>query len=198
MYWINLASWIACTEVEGPGKRAAIWVQGCDKRCTGCCNPRYLKIVERQLLSASVLSQKILSAAEQHKLEGITLLGGEPFLQAQGLAVVASAAQSHGLSVMVFSGYSYKELLNNSLPGTSELLTNTDVLVDGAYEINNVDTKRQWVGSKNQNFNYLSNFYDVSIESHDNVQREMEWRITKEGQIKVNGWPERLKPQNNK
>jgi anaerobic ribonucleoside-triphosphate reductase activating protein len=192
MQWINLAAWIACTEVEGPGKRAAIWVQGCDKRCMGCCNPRYLKIEERQLIAASELSEKVLFAAEQHKLEGISLLGGEPFLQAQGLAEIALAAQTSHLSVMVFSGYTYAELLKNNFPGTSELLANTDVLVDGAYEINNKDIKRQWVGSRNQNFKYLGNFYNASIESPNNVQRKMEWRITKGGQIRVNGWPEEL------
>ncbi len=39
MAYLNLASIRMCTESEGPGRRLAIWVQGCKKRCTGCCNP---------------------------------------------------------------------------------------------------------------------------------------------------------------
>ena len=56
MNWLNLASWLPCTEVEGPGKRAALWVQGCDKRCVGCCNPGYLKIIEREIIHANTMT----------------------------------------------------------------------------------------------------------------------------------------------
>jgi anaerobic ribonucleoside-triphosphate reductase activating protein len=63
--WLNLASWIPCTEVEGPGRRAALWVQGCDKRCIGCCNPGYLKIMERDILSAETMIERLLAAHEE-------------------------------------------------------------------------------------------------------------------------------------
>ena len=45
MAWINLAKIIELTEAEGPGLRTAIWVQGCLKRCKGCCNGQFLKIL---------------------------------------------------------------------------------------------------------------------------------------------------------
>ena len=69
MSWLNLASWIPCTEVEGPGRRAALWVQGCDKRCIGCCNPGYLKIMERDILSAETMIERLLAAHEEWGLE---------------------------------------------------------------------------------------------------------------------------------
>lgn len=75
MSWLNLASWIPCTEVEGPGKRAALWVQGCDKRCVGCCNPDYLKIVEREILKAEAMVDRLLEAQAAWGLEGVTFLG---------------------------------------------------------------------------------------------------------------------------
>lgn len=149
MSWLNLASWIPCTEVEGPGKRAALWVQGCDKRCIGCCNPGYLKIVERDILSAETMIERLLAAHAEWDLEGVTFLGGEPFLQAQGLAVVAEALSRAGLSVMTFTGYTLEELNDLSLPGTRGLLAWTDVLVDGPYEALNPDRSRNWVGSTN-------------------------------------------------
>jgi len=192
MFWVNLASWVPCTEVEGPGKRAAIWVQGCDKRCQGCCNPHYLVFEERQLVKASELANWILDAAKKYNLEGVTFLGGEPLLQAQGLAVIASTVKSAGLSVMVFSGYSLNELSQLGLVGTKELLAHTDVLIDGVYDNLKLDTKRQWVGSSNQSFNYLSDFYDASIESTNSLKREVELHISTDGKIILNGWPELL------
>ena len=189
MSWLNLASWIPCTEVEGPGKRSALWVQGCDKRCVGCCNPDYLKIVEREILKAETMVDRLLEAHAQWGLEGVTFLGGEPFLQAQGLAVVAEGVSLAGLSVMTFTGYTMEELEVLSLPGTRDLLTWTDVLVDGPYESANPDRRRNWVGSDNQRFHYLTNRYNASIEGVEVPNREMEWRIRDDGRFVVNGWP---------
>ena len=110
MHWLNLASRLPCTEAEGPGRRAVLWVQGCNKRCPGCCNPAYLQLAERELVSASSVLEWLENAHHAHDLEGVTFLGGEPMLQAQGLAVVAQGAQSMGLSVMIFSGYTKNEL----------------------------------------------------------------------------------------
>lgn len=189
MSWLNLASWIPCTEVEGPGKRAALWVQGCDKRCVECCNPSYLKIVQRNILSADTMIECLLAAHQQWDLEGVTFLGGEPFLQAQGLAAVAEGVSRTGLSVMTFTGYTMQELHEVSLPGTHELLAWTDVLVDGPYESLSPDSRRNWVGSTNQRFHYLTNRYDASIEGAGIPEREVEWRIRDDGHLVVNGWP---------
>lgn len=51
--WLNLGSWVDCTEVEGPGRRAALWVQGCLKRCPSCCNPGHLPLVARRRVPAA-------------------------------------------------------------------------------------------------------------------------------------------------
>jgi len=187
--WLNLASWIPCTEVEGPGRRAALWVQGCDKRCIGCCNPGYLKIMERDILSAETMIERLLAAHEEWGLEGVTFLGGEPFLQAQGLAVVAEAVSRAGLSVMTFTGYTLEELNDLSLPGTRGLLAWTDVLVDGPYEALNPDRSRNWVGSTNQRFHYLTDRYNSSIEGVDVPDRQLELRIRDDGRLVFNGWP---------
>ena len=189
MSWLNLASWIPCTEVEGPGKRAALWVQGCDKRCVGCCNPDFLKIVEREILRAEAMVDRLLEAKAQWGLEGVTFLGGEPFLQAQGLSVVAEGVSRAGLSVMVFTGYTMQELDELSLPGARELLNWTDVLIDGPYDYAKPDRRRNWVGSTNQRFNYLTKRYDALIEGADVQNREIEWRVRNDGRFVINGWP---------
>ena len=75
------------------------------------------------------------------------------------------------------------------LPGVDRLLRHTDVLVDGPYDAKNSDGFRNWVGSNNQNFIYLSERYDPTIEHAHNASREVEWRISADGRISANGWP---------
>lgn len=192
MHWLNMASRLPCTEAEGPGRRAALWVQGCNKRCRGCCNPAYLQLAERDLVSASSVLDWLKNAHHAHDLEGVTFLGGEPMLQAQGLAFVAQGAQSLGLSVMVFSGYTKNELDVLRLPGVDQLLRYTDVLVDGPFEANLPEQSRRWVGSTNQQFNYLTERYDARIESGDRLDRVLEIRLKTDGTVFINGWPERV------
>lgn len=192
MHWLNMASRLPCTEAEGPGRRAALWVQGCNKRCRGCCNPAYLQLAERELVSASSVLDWLRNAHHAHDLEGVTFLGGEPMLQAQGLAFVAQGAQSLGLSVMVFSGYTKNELDAMRLPGVDQLLRYTDVLVDGPYEANLSEHSRRWAGSTNQQFHYLTPRYDARIENDGQVERVLEVRLKTNGSIFINGWPEKV------
>ena len=192
MHWLNMASRLPCTEAEGPGRRAALWVQGCNKRCRGCCNPAYLQLTERELVSASSVLDWLRNAHHAHDLEGVTFLGGEPMLQAQGLAFVAQGAQSLGLSVMVFSGYTKNELDVLRLPGVDQLLRYTDVLVDGPYEANLPEHSRRWAGSTNQQFHYLTARYDARIESDGEVERVLELRLRADSSVFINGWPEKV------
>lgn len=192
MHWLNLASRLPCTEAEGPGRRAVLWVQGCNKRCRGCCNPAYLQLVERELVSTSSVIDWLANAHCAHDLEGVTFLGGEPMLQAQGLAIVAQDAKSLGLSVMVFSGYTINELNALQLPGVAHLLRYTDVLVDGPYTENLPENNRRWAGSTNQQFHYFTPRYDARIETNGDVQRMLEIRLRLDGSVFINGWPEKV------
>jgi anaerobic ribonucleoside-triphosphate reductase activating protein len=189
MELLNVAAWLPCTEVEGPGRRAAVWLQGCDKRCIGCCNPAFLKFVERNIVPAELVAQQILDAQRDFDIEGVTFLGGEPLLQAKGLGLAAEIVSSAGLSVMIFTGYTMTEIEAMNLPGVGRLLQHTDLLVDGPYEATNPDGYRNWVGSTNQRFIYLSDRYDATIEQAQSATREVEWRISADGLISANGWP---------
>lgn len=151
-----------------------------------------MKLVERELVSTSSVLDWLENAHHEHDLEGVTFLGGEPMLQAQGLAVVARGAQSLGLSVMVFSGYTKSELDVLQLPGSVQLLQYTDVLVDGSYDANLPEYSRRWAGSTNQQFHYLSSRYDNRIESYGEVERVLEVRLRNDGSIFINGWPEKV------
>ena len=195
MAWLNIAKMIDVTQAEGPGLRTAIWVQGCLKRCVGCCNGKFLKIQPADVCDSHMVIEQIAQNRQQYGIEGVTLLGGEPFLQAEGLADVAQACRKMGLSVMVFSGYQLEELDDDRFKGASQLLNATDVLVDGEYQHALTENVRNWVGSTNQRFHYFTNFYDPSIETRV-LTVTNEWRIDTHGQILGNGLPFILKANN--
>lgn len=191
MHWLNIANIIEATEAEGPGLRFVIWVQGCLKRCKGCCNADLLRIEPATLVTSGEVIQLLRKAAEKVRLEGVTFLGGEPMLQADGLADIAEAARDLGLSVMIFTGYNREEITEIRFKGCNRLLNATDLLIDGEFEQDNIETKRNWVGSTNQRFHYLSDFYTSEIETRK-LSVTNEWRISLQGDIVVNGLPFRI------
>jgi len=77
-----------------------------------------------------------------HQIEGITLLGGEPLAHAAA-AALARATHGLGLSVMVFTGYVLEDALQLPDPAVTELLNETDVLVDGPYLHAQPETRRR-------------------------------------------------------
>lgn len=186
---INIACYVENTEVEGPGKRFAIWVQGCQRRCPGCCNPLFLDFVPKMIMESSQVCSLVENAKRNNDIEGVTFLGGEPMLQAKGLSEVANYCHKMGLSVMVFTGYTLSELQNEQLPFVDELLKHSDLLVDGAYEKNNREEKRNWVGSTNQCFYFLTDFYKAGIEYDERFSHGFELRVQADGTIQTNGFP---------
>jgi len=186
---LNLAAWVACTAMEGPGRRFAIWTQGCHLRCKDCCNQSYLPLAPRELMPALRLLPSILEARDSHGIEGITLLGGEPLIQARGLAVLARAVRAHGLTVMMFTGYVLDSRTQTLPDGASDLLAECDVVVDGPYIAARRERDRNWVGSSNQRFHYLSSAYGASMETDPRYRNGLEVRIARSGAMHVNGFP---------
>src|SRR3954468_2507935 len=101
---LRVAQIVPCTEAEGPGKRFALWFQGCPLRCAGCCNPEMLPFDGGQTLALEEVLEQVGIAQRRGGIEGITLLGGEPLAHASEAAMLAQWAQAAGLSVMIFSG----------------------------------------------------------------------------------------------
>lgn len=188
---LNIARVIERTRAEGPGLRFCIWTQGCLRNCPGCCNAAMQPLEPRMLLPAREMVSHVLSAAERYGIEGVTFLGGEPLLQAKGLAVVARAAHRAGLTVMAFTGFTLGECRVNPLPGVAELLAETDVLVDGPYLAERPERVRNWIGSANQCFHYLTDAYSPGIETDPAFRGQVEFRIEGDA-LRMNGCPRTL------
>ena len=81
---------------------------------------------------------------------GLTLSGGEPFLQAAELIPVAKAARQRGFDVWAWSGWTIDELLTSEDESKIELLKLCDVLVDGRFVLAKRSLALEWRGSSNQ------------------------------------------------
>lgn len=181
---LRVAQYVADTEAEGPGRRFAIWVQGCSLRCPGCCNPEMFAPQRGDTVSVETLAAQIIA---QPGIEGISLLGGEPFEQPGPLSWVAQRAKQGGLSVMIFSGYTLRELEAQRSPAIHALLQTADLLVDGRYVKEQSETRRRWIGSSNQTMHFLTGRYSPTDERFLQPNTcELRW---KQGQLVVNGWP---------
>lgn len=188
---LDIAAIVPVTEAEGPGKRFAIWVQGCPFRCPGCCNPQYLPYSREPSQRTTVENLVNKIAKVKVKIEGVTFIGGEPFSQAQGLTEVAAASTLQGLSVMVFTGYTFQELNDANHPEFAErqaLLTHTDLLVDGRYQRENHETTRRWIGSSNQKIYFLTDRYRHLAERWPTEGNTIEIRLVN-GELTINGFP---------
>lgn len=184
---LNVSQITRCTEAEGPGRRFAIWVQGCPLRCAECCNPEMLPFDGGKLTDIQEVFQQIESANAEHRLEGVTFIGGEPFAHSRPLAILAEGIQRAGLTVMIFSGYTLIDLQAMTEESVKKLLQHTDLLVDGPYDRNQPDTSRRWIGSRNQQVHFLSDRYtaqDAHWQQPDTL--EVRWDGK---ELMINGFP---------
>jgi anaerobic ribonucleoside-triphosphate reductase activating protein len=182
---LQIAQVVSCTEAEGPGRRFAIWFQGCRLRCPGCCNPEFLPFKGGDSWALGDLVDEI-EKARSHGIEGITLLGGEPFAHTESAAILAGEMQKRDLSVMVFSGYTIEQIHEMPEPAGA-LLRNTDILVDGPYVRELPDSRRRWIGSTNQRIHFLSDRYRADDPCWQQ-KNTLEIRLDASG-LAVNGFP---------
>ncbi|TQQ83139.1 anaerobic ribonucleoside-triphosphate reductase activating protein [Peptacetobacter hominis] len=148
---IRLASKVTFDSiVDGPGLRAVVWTQGCTHNCMGCHNP------QTHSLNGGFIedTDNIVKEIKERKLQrGVTLSGGEPFLQPEAVEDIARKLKETGMDVWAFTGFKFEELLNPSNKNffiNKKLLKSIDVLVDGKFEIDKRDISLLFRGSSNQ------------------------------------------------
>jgi anaerobic ribonucleoside-triphosphate reductase activating protein len=152
---LNIASFTPLTQSLGPGKRAALWVQGCPIHCPGCIVPEWQENRMNTLFPVPEISQMILSAPA---ISGLTLSGGEPTLQAEALAALLNdVKKQRDLNVICYSGFTLEVLIKRiaDVPAIGQLLEQLDVLIDGPY-VRKLDDNRGLRGSSNQRIHYLT------------------------------------------
>lgn len=131
--------------VDGPGIRMVIFTQGCNHNCIGCHNPETHSFHGGKLID---IDDIINMVKENSLLDGITLSGGDPFEQSFECSTLARRVKELGLNVVTYSGYTFEEILANE--NFRELLLQTDILIDGKFDISEKSLMLQFRGSKNQ------------------------------------------------
>lgn len=182
--YLNIMGYVDESEVNGPGVRAVVWVQGCDRHCSNCFNPSSWSFEINQLISVEDLADQILS---KPKNQGVTFSGGEPFWQAAALSQLAKRLKAQGLNVMSFSGFTLQELQSSQAPPhASDLLQELDILVDGPYvpsqAINQPDSL---VSSRNQQVRVFNPELEDKL---DWASDQIEIHILKDGRRIVTGY----------
>ncbi|MDR1821336.1 MAG: anaerobic ribonucleoside-triphosphate reductase activating protein [Oscillospiraceae bacterium] len=146
---IQIAGIVQDSIVDGPGFRCAVFTQGCRHACPACHNPQSWDENGGTRRDAGDVLREIL---ENPLTDGVTLTGGEPFLQAAACAELAAGAREAGLNVWTYSGFTWDELLAlaETDGAAARLLDMTDVLVDGRFSEAEKSLGIKFRGSRNQ------------------------------------------------
>jgi len=166
---LNLHAVLPVSHANGPGARTVVWTQGCSLRCPGCSNPLTHSHKPRILVKPQQLAKSITAVPD---IEGLTVTGGEPFEQAAAVGRLCRLVRKSGLSVMVFTGWTYESICQSDDQRVRDLLGQIDILVDGPFIKRLAEEKLLWRGSSNQQIRFLTDRYspDVLQDSHTQVE----------------------------
>ena len=148
---IRIAGVVRESIVDGPGIRFTIFSQGCPHNCAGCHNEATHDFSGGYDCSI----EKILCEIDKDPLlSGVTFSGGEPMCQPEGFYALAKKIKQRSLDIVIFSGYTYEELLQmeKERPALGGLLSLADYLIDGRFVLAERDLTLRFRGSRNQRF----------------------------------------------
>lgn len=137
------ACWYPVT-VFGPGKKLAVWFQGCARKCEECISPEF----QSYKGGRQMVIDDFLEAYQREKPEGLIISGGEPFDQPEALLYLVKKFEDiYGEDILIYTGYRLADLQQNDI--CRQILKSTAVLIDGRYEPSG-NTGIGLAGSSNQ------------------------------------------------
>ncbi len=182
---INIAQLCPSSTTLGPGRRFVLWVQGCPFKCRNCISPEWIPMRTAQVMPVQELAEQILN---QPEIEGLTISGGEPFLQGSALSELLAIvlAERPSLNVLVFTGFQLDAL---NWPEAQAFLQHIDVLIAGLY-VEKKNDGRGLRGSRNQVVHYLTPRLEAHRYELEEAPRDLEFHIDDSGVLLV-GIPEK-------
>lgn len=140
--------------VAGNGLSVSFYTQGCPHHCHGCHNPETWDPNGGKEFNPDLLNEIIEKLHDRGIDRSFCILGGEPLcpdnLFLTSLLVRTVREKSPETPIYIWTGYSYEELLQLSMPHMKYILSNIDVLIDGLYDESKRDITLELRGSSNQ------------------------------------------------
>lgn len=150
--FIRLFSMLNDSIVDGEGFRFTVFTQGCNWNCDGCHNPESHDLDGGAIIKIDEIVDRIV---DNQMLEGVTISGGEPFLQVESVSSLIDklGIRAKKLNIWIYTGYKVENLfeLASKNKYISNILKKTKVIVDGQFEKDKRDIS-QMRGSTNQRF----------------------------------------------
>lgn len=142
---------------NGVGMRVSLFVSGCTHHCKGCFNPEAWNFNYGEPFTKEV-EDEILEALKPSYIQGLSLLGGEPFEPANQAALLPFIRRFKAMypekNLWCYSGYNFEQDMLTGKLGpeeiTMEMLSYIDVLVDGEFVLELRNPKLRFRGSENQ------------------------------------------------
>lgn len=131
------------TSVDGPGLRTSIYFAGCDHHCPGCHNPDSWNHEGGKLMTIG----EIMDVVKENGFN-VTFSGGDPICQLHNVSLLAEEIAKEGLTLWVYTGFTFEQLL--TMDNIGRLLSNTEVVVDGRFVKSLRDISLHFRGSSNQ------------------------------------------------
>ena len=146
-----------CDIANGSGVRVSLFVSGCRNHCPGCFQPETWNFGYGQPFTAET-EQEILGLLEPSYINGLTLLGGDPFEPENQRVLLPFLRKVHTAfpekDIWAYTGYTWEQLISGthrvSLPETVEMLGMIDTLVDGPFVQEKKNIRLLFRGSENQ------------------------------------------------
>lgn len=135
--------------VDGPGRRSVVQTQGCTHQCLGCAVSHTHPITGGMVLGVEAIVVALLDTGGEPR-DGITVTGGEPFLQPVGLLALLQRLKAYDLHISVYTGFTVEALVRRPDPQIMEALALVDLLIDGPFVARLADGAGEWRGSRNQ------------------------------------------------
>ncbi|MHC5269784.1 anaerobic ribonucleoside-triphosphate reductase activating protein [Enterococcus sp. LJL98] len=170
-----IADYKAFNFVDGEGVRNSLYVSGCLFACEGCFN-KAVQNFRYGTPYTKALEDQIIEDLAHPSVQGLTLLGGEPFLNTEVcLTVVKRVKETFGETkdIWSWSGYTFEELLLESEDKLA-LLASIDILVDGRFELSKKDLNLQFRGSSNQRI--------IDVKKSLTAQKAILWDKCRDGE----------------
>lgn len=141
--------------VDGEGVCVSLWTQGCPHHCPGCHNPETWDFEGGYEVPEDIRGKIVKAISANGITRNFSVLGGEPLCEENldfVLSIITAVRTAYpNIKIYIWSGYTFKKLIDKQDPRIINILKQSNVLIDGPYEESLRDITLPLRGSSNQN-----------------------------------------------